>query len=334
PSRSAPPPQQHGSPGSSKQSSVPPSKRQSTGAGAAEFGLLGVAIPRGSIDLDRDGSSPSSPIAQSQPLAQQASRSSVTGNFKARDLDLELGSQWWRAVPFSPPTSIKARKDVACEVSQSTSTKRGKTRHDNEIEVIFDDFSKTLISVAFTDEDLAESTTAITQAHAAPPPFPSPQALSSFSSTLGAQIFAAAHSKSADKSRTTTESFISFCLSRATDPLPPIGYTFGLTVFTHRVAASKGAAAQEFEVDEPRAGDVVVFWDAKFKHNLSTQKVGSSEVPHVAVVQAWDSKKRKLRALEVGKDGAVDEGAWRMEDLKGGSVTVYRAVERSWLDGQ
>lgn len=95
-------------------------------------GILGVTIPRGSIDLERP-TTHESPVFAEARLAPQASRSSVSGgNFKARDLDLELGAQWWRATPFSPPMSIKARKDVAFDVSESTATKRGRTHHNNE----------------------------------------------------------------------------------------------------------------------------------------------------------------------------------------------------------
>ncbi|KAM0746882.1 hypothetical protein T439DRAFT_350457 [Meredithblackwellia eburnea MCA 4105] len=148
---------------------------------------------------------------------------------------------------------------------------------------------------------------------------PSQEVLKQLSQTLGAQIFAAAHSKSSDKSRTTTDQFISFCFSRATDPAPPSNYSYGIPIQT----VGKGPFT---ELDEPRAGDIAVFWDAKFKQTIGTSKVGSTDVPHVTVVQAWDSSKRKIRVLEVGKDRQVVENAWRVEDLKSGTLVVYRVA--------
>lgn len=71
---------------------------------------------------------------------------------------------------------------------------------------------------------------------------------------------------------------------------------------------------------------MVTFHDAKFKHNLSTTRVGTADRPHVGVVASWDAKKRKLRTIEVAKDGQVDEGSHRLEDLKQGNVVVYRVL--------
>ncbi|KAI5478626.1 SH3 domain protein [Pseudohyphozyma bogoriensis] len=322
-----------------------PAKRNSRGSfsslkrkiGSGDSGMLGVSIPRGSIDLNRqsideDREAVSSPSLPEAP-AMIKSTSSGGGGYKARDLDLSTASQWWRAQPFAPPMSVVQRKDAVYDVSESTATKRGKTRHDNEIEIIYNDLSKTILSISFTDDDASEASTSINQAHFPPPPFPSATQLSSYSSTIGAQIFAAAHSKLTDKSaRLSTEAFVDFCFSRATDPLPPIGYSYGVPTLTASVDGSKKASSNE--TDEPRAGDIIVFWDTKFKQTLSTTKVGTADKPHVAVVAAWDAKKRKIRVIEISKDMAVDEGAYKLEDLKGGSVIVYRVVERAFVDAQ
>ncbi|KAL8290543.1 hypothetical protein RQP46_002801 [Phenoliferia psychrophenolica] len=306
-----------------------PSKRMSIPVPVPAPSLDTTGVHGVSIDFD-DGAAPTSPVLGLQP---QQSRPSVTGNFKARDVDLEMGSHWWRSTPFGPPEGVASRKDVLLETAEGVATKRGATRHDNEIEIIYDDFSKTTITVSCAADDPTESSTVISQIHSPPPSAPSLALLSSFSSTLGSQVFAAAFSQSKQRG-TTQPAFISFCLSRASSPLPPIGHTYGYPVLSLSLATTKGATIVTSELDEPRAGDVVVFDEAKFKHNLSTTKVGHGDGPHVAVVQAWDSKKRKLRALEVVKDGAVEEGAWRMEDLKGGKVVVYRVVERAWIEGQ
>ena len=189
---------------------------------------------------------------------------------------------------------------------------------------------------------------ALAESSGPPPPSFAPAQLAQFSSTIGAQIFAAAHTKLNDKSarEQSGESLIGFCLSRATDPLPPRGWSFGASILELE-GSNKGKANVLNEVDEPRAGDgesscelrgklsltspalaVIVFHDTKFKHNLSTSRVGSAERPLIAIVAAWDSKKRKVKTIEVASSGSVEEGAHRMEDLKSGKVAVWRVLPR------
>lgn len=202
---------------------------------------------------------------------------------------------------------------------------------------MYDDLSKTTVTISFTDDDLAETTTSISQTHFPPPPLPTSAQLQTFSTSLGAQFFAAAHSKLSDKaaSRTTADALVAACFARATDPLPPIANSYGIPIYALRIPIEGGSKARPVvgrDLDEPRAGDVLVLWEAKFKHNLSTKVVGSAEKPHVAVVEAWDGKKRKVKVIEVGREGGVEEGAYRFEDLKAGAVVVFRAVPRSLLD--
>lgn len=72
---------------------------------------------------------------------------------------------------------------------------------------------------------------------------------------------------------------------------------------------------------------VALFWDTKFKHNLSSTRLGTSELPRIFIVASYDSSKQKLRTVEVGmKDGAVVEGAHRLLDLKEGKVVVQRVL--------
>lgn len=190
----------------------------------------------------------------------------------------------------------------------------------------------------------------------------SPQELAQFSSTLGAQIFAAAHSKLADKNSRERDgdALVDFCFSRATNPLPRQNYGFGAPVLDVEGNAKAKTPTIRVQQDEPRAGDskfecergtssqdygtiltlrslaiacyltflslaVVVFFDTKFKHNLSTTKVGSDK-PMACVLAAFDAQKRKLRTIEVGKSGQIEEGAHRLDDLKSGNVVVFRAL--------
>lgn len=78
----------------------------------------------------------------------------------------------------------------------------------------------------------------------------------------------------------------------------------------------------------------VVTIAAKFKHNLSSKTVGSSpEAPHVAIVAGWDAKKGKLKVVEVeGRNGTVDEGSYRIDEMRAGQVVVYRVAPKDFFE--
>lgn len=73
---------------------------------------------------------------------------------------------------------------------------------------------------------------------------------------------------------------------------------------------------------------VVVFHEVKLKQTLGSKTIGS----HVAIVSGFDEKKVKLRVLEVDKNGSsVDEGSYKLDDLKQGTITIYRVLGRDFL---
>ncbi|GAA6015484.1 hypothetical protein JCM11491_004367 [Sporobolomyces phaffii] len=270
---------------------------------------MGFASPRQSLDLAFDAER-----VQGGGLGQ--------GQFLAKDLDLDVqtGNAWWRT-SNGLPRSLQGRSDVAFELLSDVSGSK-------ELEVIYQDYSRTIIAMTFDPEDTTEASTSITQNHFAPPGKPSLDVLLQYSASLGAQIFAAAHLKASDKAARglTDKQFVEFCFSRATEPVPPIGSTFGAKVYE---ASSEGKKGPAFQLDdEPRAGDVVVFQDVKLKQTLGSKTIGS----HVAIVSGFDDKKSKLRVLEVDKNGAsVDEGSYKLDDLKQGAISVYRVLGKDFL---
>lgn len=72
---------------------------------------------------------------------------------------------------------------------------------------------------------------------------------------------------------------------------------------------------------------------AKFKHNLSSKTVGSeANGPHLAVVAGWEAKKGKLKVIEVEtKNGSVDENSYRVDEMRAGSLVVYRVAPRDFI---
>lgn len=74
-------------------------------------------------------------------------------------------------------------------------------------------------------------------------------------------MFAAAHLKANDKSAArggaglTDKAFVEFCFGRATEPVPPIGSTFGAKVYEASISP-EGKKGPAFAMDdEPRGGD-------------------------------------------------------------------------------
>ncbi|GAA6030402.1 hypothetical protein JCM8097_009090 [Rhodosporidiobolus ruineniae] len=153
-------------------------------------------------------------------------------------------------------------------------------------------------------------------------------ALQRWSASLGAQVFAAAHALKSSSARGLSDSsFVEECFSRAVDARPPgADGTYGVKVYEATCEGGKKGALVA-EDDEPRAGDIAVI-SAKFKHALSSKTVGSDSAPHLAVVVGWDAKKGKLRVVEVEKNGQLDEGAYKVEDMRAGQLTVFRVAPR------
>lgn len=121
----------------------------------------------------------------------------------------------------------------------------------------------------------------------------------------------------------------------AGSPLLPVGNrAYGAPVY----ANIGNASVQQF--DEIRAGDLVTFRNAKLqgKHGLqkySTEVGGGAGGGHVAVVVEWDGTKKKVRAVEQGRDEKgrvkVRGESYRLGDLKSGEVRVWRVVGRGWV---
>jgi uncharacterized protein YijF (DUF1287 family) len=106
------------------------------------------------------------------------------------------------------------------------------------------------------------------------------------------------------------------------------------------VYANLGNASTQ-QYDEIRPGDIVTFRNARFAghkgslHAKYSMDVGKPE--HVAVVAEWDGTKKKIRALEQGRDlekgkkPKVREESFKVGDLKSGEVMVWRVMPRTWV---
>lgn len=93
-----------------------------------------------------------------------------------------------------------------------------------------------------------------------------------------------------------------------------------------------GASVQK-RASDIMPGDLVELHDARFKGHKGlqayTQNVGA-ETPVLGVVSEFEPKKSKVRVFQANQhvgQQTVEAVSYRLEDLKSGTVTVYRVVE-------
>ncbi|BGP01691.1 assembly of actin patch protein [Rhodotorula toruloides] len=231
-----------------------------------------------------------------------------------------------RAIPSSPPTHPAPNPTFFQQDDSELARTATQSSRKSSINP-----PRSSLDVPF--EPLRAASTSSSQAQYPQASKPNLDALLQWSASLGAQVFAAAHTKMSDKQARglSDADLINFCFSRATDPLPPAGGRYGVKIYEATVEQGKKVPLVR-EEDEPRAGDVVTI-AAKFKHNLSSKTVGSLESPHVVIVAGWDAKKGKLKVVEVeGKNGTVDEGSYRIDEMRAGQVVVYRVAPKDFFE--
>lgn len=312
--RSAPPP--------------PPPERPEYGQAPTGFAPpLPAVSPRPSLDVKRSGTVSRRSMEQSRTSGEQS--------YIAHDIDLGRGSMWW-AQESMPPPSLQGRQDILLEMETSSSTKRGgRTTVTRGIYVLYMDYSQTTINASFDAADPSHVT--LDQNHERPPPAPRRDQLENASAQYGSQIAKAATSvlglSLADGS---AQGLILELLKPHTTALRPVGTrAYGALVY-----ANLGNASTQ-QYDEIRPGDIVTFRNAKFAGHTGTMHskysidVGKPE--HVAIVAEWDGTKKKIRALEQGRDlekgkkPKLREHSFKVGDLKSGEVMVWRVMPRTWV---
>ncbi|CEH18658.1 Variant SH3 domain [Ceraceosorus bombacis] len=280
--------------------------------------------PRQSVSLSRPAQA---------PQHDRLSSSVVRGS--SRDLDLLLDGRWWRrgADPLQLPPTLTQRPDVALSVQMLQTEQAGERRA--QIEVRFEDASRTMIRLEWFDEDAQEERTQVEQSHNFPPPPPTSTQMQQWSATIGAALAhhasAAANAKAAPIPRGGARGFINSLIQLIPDALPPAGSSFGISLL-----ALAGATVLDRGADAPRAGDVIALWgaDLKGKRGLASYHVtyGTTQDPALAVIVdpgSADDKKNKMRA---DKLKGPEEVSIRLDDLKSGVLKIFRVPSRAWID--
>ncbi|KAI0927093.1 hypothetical protein AcW1_007558 [Taiwanofungus camphoratus] len=123
--------------------------------------------------------------------------------------------------------------------------------------------------------------------------------------------------------------FVTAVLSQvpnAAQPAPPFE-TFGYLTY-----AQTGSAVQK-RASDVMPGDVIVLQDAKFKGHkglqIYHQTVGVGE-PLFAIVSDYEMKKAKVKVFQANQhvgQQTVESASYRLEDLKSGSIKIFRVLE-------
>ncbi|TGZ82633.1 hypothetical protein EX30DRAFT_193437 [Ascodesmis nigricans] len=300
-----------------------PIERPATGRSQPRRSMDAPRAPpsRGSMDTSRPGTRRS--MDQSRPHI---------SDYIARDLDLSPESHWWTTPNTLPPALAARQKDLIFETEESSTSRRGgRITITRDLYILFHDYSQTVLTVRYDRDDPISSAT-FEQRHEPPPPQPRQDQLEDASAKFGAVLLthvkAREHHPVADSS---PHALITDAFTAVPTALPPIGHrAFGALVYSNL------ANATVLQYDEIRPGDIVTFRNARFQghkgglHQKYSMDVGKPE--HVAVVVDWDGTKKKVRALEQGREKRkVTVEGYRMADLRSGEVKVWRVVGRGWV---
>jgi len=249
----------------------------------------------------------------------------------ATDVDLAEESQWW-ARQNQPPPAFQNRSDVLCEIEDSSTSKRGgKTTIARDVYALFLDYSQTVITARFDKSNPAD--VSFEQRHEPPAPRLRQDQLEDSWQKFGAKIAEAAQGLTGKKETVvgdgTPASLPLELIKAQPGALLPVGTrAYGATVYANMANAS----VQQF--DEIRPGDIITLRNAKLqgKHGGLHQKYSLDVANHAAVVVEWDGTKKKVRALEQGREKKkVQVESFRLGDLKSGEVRVWRVVGRDWV---
>ncbi|KAI9741511.1 MAG: hypothetical protein M1818_004317 [Claussenomyces sp. TS43310] len=258
-------------------------------------------------------------------------RMSMDTGFMAMDVDFAEGSRWW-VQPNGIPSAFQGRIDILHETEETTSTKRGgKTIVTKDLYVLFPDYSQTIVTVRFDQQNPADAS--FEQRHEQPPPRPRQDQLEQAHERFGRKLSEAVSSKKDSVvGDGTSQGLVQELLKPFTEALLPVGTrAYGALVYSNLANAS----TQQF--DEIRAGDIITLRNAKLQgkhgamHAKYSMEVGAGP-GHVGIVAEWDGTKKKVRAWEQGRESKkVKVESYKLDDLRSGEVKIWRIMPRSWV---
>ncbi|RPD62603.1 hypothetical protein L226DRAFT_568663 [Lentinus tigrinus ALCF2SS1-7] len=173
--------------------------------------------------------------------------------------------------------------------------------------------------------------------HSAPPPSErhfTPDELQAHWGRVGVQVheISASYYEKSKKHVIGDGSYIGFVhavLSQVPNAAQP---TESLESFGYLVYSQSAAAVQR-RVSDIMPGDVIVVNDAKFKGHKGLQSYNQTVgvgAPLVGIISDFEPKKSKVKVYQANQhvgQQSVESASYRLEDLKSGSVKIYRVLE-------
>lgn len=285
---------------------------------------------------------PKPPLSRAA-IPSSASTMSVPGSEarqSSRDLDLMPSGRWWRhgLNPLRLPPTVAGRPDAILYIDSSPKAGADPNMHQADIHMLFEDYSTTVISLSFVDDDADEAHTSLKQRHNFPPSKPSIEALRQWSTHIGSVVAKlagdAAKQANAPIADGSPRGFVENMIGSVPNALPPVGQSLGVAILTQ-----VGPTMMQPQADEVRSGDIVSCSQADFrgKKGLAPYHMtfGTQAEPTSGIVIECETKKNKLRCIVQSpnnKKGLPDEVSLRLDDLKSGIVKVYRVPPRQgWI---
>lgn len=326
--------------------SFPPGAQLSDELPAASTAEAETQLNRGGIGREQGAAS----------ITRHIKSDSATAGSSARNLDLAPASKWWRKIPLELPPTLESRTDAICSLDHQPG--RGYAT----IQILFDDYSITVIQASWLDEanDPTDSQTILKQTYKFPPPKPSEDEMRSWTQNVGVEVAKEALLAVTSKTQTTvlpsSYALTARFVAASQRALPPVGSSFGATVLSQVGSTILDRGSD----DVVRAGDVVQLQGANFKgkKGLGSYHVvyGSPPAPDSSevnkhstvfgVVVEVDTKKHRWRVVTTSNAAntsskptsspvTVEEIGLRMDDLRAGVVKVMRVVPRAgpWIQG-
>lgn len=257
-------------------------------------------------------------------------RTNIDGHI-ARDVDLGEATQWWTQDNVPPPV-FQGRNDILYEVEQSSASKRGgKMTISKDVYVLFQDYSQTVITARYESHEPAAA--ALEQRHEAPPARLRQDQLEEYWQQLGSQIAESASQLGGKKDVVIGDGSPNALVLELIRALKSVLLPVGTRAYGSLVYANMANASVQ-QYDEIRPGDIITLRNARLQGKAGGlhQKYSLEVSMHVAVVVEWDGTKKKIRALEQGREkGKPTVESYRLGDLKSGEVKVWRVVGRSWV---
>jgi hypothetical protein len=275
----------------------------------------------------------SSDVDRSHPPKRSMDQHRMAANheFIASDIALDNSTSWWSELNGLPP-AFQGRKDLFSESEENTTSKRGgKAEITKYVYILFQDYSQTVVTARFDPKN--PSDVSLEQRHEPPPQRLRQDQLEDTYAQFGSKLAEAVPNiLNTTVGDGSPHSLVMELLRPLRGVLLPVGTrAYGAIVYSNLA----NATVQQF--DEIRSGDIVSFRNAKFqgKHGgVMHQKylLEAGKPDHVGIVVEWDGTKKKIRAIEQGREGKKCKAeSFRLGDLRSGEVRVWRVMSRAWV---